>query len=214
MRETAAALASLPADDETAPAGLWQRIADAIGTPGAEPGAEAGTEAAAEANVVPIGRKQRFASVPARVFMPIAAAAVIAIVVLAVQVGQRTPSRAGDLAAAYNHAVDHGAATVALQPDLGKGVVAAQIALQPDGTGYIRNEHLATLPPGETYQLWAVVRHGSGQQAISAGVLGREPSAAAFHVAGAPAAFAITVEQAPGVVSPTSTPIAIGKVSA
>ena len=209
MRETAAALASLPADDETAPAGLWQRIADAIATPGTE----AGTDAAAT-NVVPLGRKRRFASVPARVVVPIAAAAAIAIVVLAVQVGNRAPSRAGDLAAAYNHAVDHGAATVALQPDLGKGVVAAEIALQSDGTGYVRSEHLAPLSPGETYQLWAVVAHGSGQEAISAGVLGREPNAAAFHVAGAPVAFAITVEQAPGVVTSTNTPIAIGKVSA
>jgi Anti-sigma-K factor rskA len=207
MRETAAALASLPADDEGAPPGLWGRIADAIGAPTSESESESPT-------VVPLRRPPRFSSVPARVFMPIAAAAAIVIAVLALQVGTRTPNRAGDLAAAYNHAVDHGASTVALQPDLGKGLVTAEIALQPDGTGYLRNEHLAALPAGETYQLWAVVQHGNAQQAISAGVLGRQPRAAAFHVAGAPDAFAITIEAAPGVVTPTKTPVAIGKVSA
>jgi hypothetical protein len=152
--------------------------------------------------------------VPARVFVPIAAAAAIVIAVLAVQVGTRPPDRTGNLAAAYSHALDHGAASVSLQPQAGHGAVAAAIALQRDGTGYLRNDHLAALPAGKTYQLWALVPHGGGQQAISAGVLGPDPHAAAFHVAGRPTAFAITVEDAPGVVQSAQSPVAIGTVPA
>ena len=209
MRETAAALASLPADDEGAPAGLWGRIADAIGAPGA-PASDTPAAASRPSDVIPITRAKR--SFPARVVVPIAAAAALVIAVLSVQVVTRTPNRAGDLAAAYNHAVAGGAATVPLQTAPGHGPVTAEIALQSDGTGYLRNEHLVALPAGKTYQLWALVRNGSGQQAISAGVLGREPSAVAFHLSGAPTGFAITVETTPGVVTSTRSPVAFGKV--
>ena len=103
MRETAAALASLPVDDEGAPAGLWGRIADAIGAPGERdrPPTPAAT------NVVPL--RDRSGPFPARIVVPIVAAAALVIAVLAVQVARGRPSRAGDLAAAYNHAVASGA---------------------------------------------------------------------------------------------------------
>jgi hypothetical protein len=164
------------------------------------------------ANVVPLTRATR--AFPARVVVPIVAAAALVIAVLSVQVATRTPNRAGDLAAAYNHAVAGGAATVALQTAPGPGTVTAEIALQSDGTGYLRNEHLTALPAGKTYQLWALVPHGSGQEAISAGVLGRAPNAAAFHLSGTPTGFAITVENAPGVVASTQSPVAVGEVPA
>ncbi len=70
------------------------------------------------------------------------------------------------------------------------------------------------LPDGQTYQLWAIVGAGDAQHAISAGVLGSNPSATAFPVSGAPQAFVITVEQAPGVVRSTQSPVAAGKVAA
>ncbi len=210
MRETAAALASMPTDDEGAPAGLWGRIADAIATPDAsDVGAP---EPALPANVVPFTRSTR--SFPARIVVPIAAAAALVIAVLGVQATTRSPSRAGDLAAAYNHAVAGGAATVPLRASTPTGGVTAEIALQSDGTGYLRNEHLAELPEGKTYQLWALVPRGAGEQAISAGVLGREPSATAFHLSGAPTGFAITVEDAPGVIASQHSPVAVGEVPA
>jgi anti-sigma-K factor RskA len=146
--------------------------------------------------------------------MPIAAAAAIVIAVLAVQVIRQTPDRAGNLVAAYDHAIKSGATSISLQSGDGHGRVAAEIALQPDGTGYLRADHLAALPQGKTYQLWALVDRGKRQRAISAGVLGRDPRAAAFHVASKPASFAITVEAVPGVVRPSQSPIAVGKVSA
>jgi anti-sigma factor RsiW len=226
MRETAAALASLPTDDEGAPAGLWGRIADAIGSPDAvtgpasdaaapravAPRTAAPEPAALPANVVPFTRPTR--SFSARIVVPIAAAAALVIAVLGVQIATRSPNHAGDLAAAYNHAVDGGAATVPLRAGTPTGGVTAEVALQSDGTGYLRNDRLPELPEGKTYQLWALVAGGTGQQAISAGVLGRNPTATAFHVSGAPSGFAITVENAPGVITSKQSPVAVGEVPA
>ncbi len=52
------------------------------------------------------------------------------------------------------------------------------IVLAPDGTGYVVSSSLAALPANRTYQLWAVV----DDKVISAGVLGRDPALAPFHV--------------------------------
>jgi hypothetical protein len=217
MRETAAVLASLPDGDEGAPADLWDRIAGAISpraeVPDESRAADAGVERGSP-GVVPLTRAKRFASVPARVAVPLAAAAAIIIAVLAVQVATRPSSRAGDIAAAYDHAVANGAVTVNLYRNGTSPVVGAEIALQRDGSGYLRNVQLPPLPAGKTYQLWELVGSGNEQRALSAGVLGPELHAVAFHVAGRPGAFAITVEDAPGVVSPTKTPEAVGKLSA
>jgi hypothetical protein len=214
MRETAAALASLPGDDEGAPAGLWGRIADAICSPDAATASRTAARDIVEpsANVVPLKRSTR--SFPARIVVPVAAAAALVIAVLGVQVATQSPNRAGDLAAAYNQAVDAGAATVPLRAGTPTGGVTAEIALQSDGTGYLRNDRLPGLPEGKTYQLWALVPRGAGQQAISAGVLGRDPRAAAFHLSGAPTGFAITVENAPGVIASKQSPVAVGEVPA
>ena len=195
MRETAAVLASMPRDDEGAPDGLWDRIAGAISAPEAAPAP------------IPITRAKRFAAAPARVFLPLAAAAAIAIAVLTVQLATRAPSSAGNVAAAYRHAVSSGAITANLEAS-GSHAVAAQIALQDDGTGYLRNQALPPLPSGQTYQLWAIVKQGTTSTAISAGVLGRDPGAVAFHVAGRPNTFALTVERVPGVVTSHNLPVA------
>jgi anti-sigma-K factor RskA len=199
MRETAAVLASLPRDDEGAPDGLWERIAGAIGEP----------EAAAPAPApIPITRAKRVAAVPARVFVPLVAAAAIVIALLTIQLTTRAPNSAGNVAAAYRHAVSSGATTANLEVS-GSHTVAAQIALQDDGTGYLRNQALAPLPSGQTYQLWAIVKNGAAVSAISAGVLGRDPGAVAFHVASRPNSFAVTVERVPGVVISHENPVAV-----
>jgi anti-sigma-K factor RskA len=210
MRETAAVLASLPVADEGAPAGLWNRIAGAIAA-SPESDGEQDEPQAASATVVPLARPKRSVSIPLRLAVPIAVAAALIVAVLAVQVASRTPNRAGDLAAAYDHAVSSGAVKVRLQA-AGGGGLAAEIALQSDGTGYLRNDNLARLPAGKTYQLWAISRSEKGQRVISAGVLGGEPPAAAFHVAERPTTFAITVENSPGVVAPSKAPAAAGEV--
>jgi hypothetical protein len=214
MRETAAVLASLPVGDEGAPEGLWDHIASAISPDAGLPHESRAEEADVERvspDVVPLTRAKRFAAVPTRLAVPVAAAAALVIAVLAVQVATRPSNRVGDIAAAYNHAVANGAVTVELHRS-GNGPVAARIALQRDGSGYLRNARLGPLPAGKTYQLWALVGSAKQQLAISAGVLGPQPGAAAFHVAGRPDAFAITVEDAPGVVRPTKAPEAVGNV--
>ena len=152
MRETAAVLASLPVDDEGAPAGLWNRIAGAIGASDESPAApEPGV-------VVPLTRRTR--SVPMRLAVSVAAAAALIIAVLAVQVATGSPNRAGNIAAAYDHAVASGARTVQLENPSGN--VVAEIALQRDGTGYLRSDALGPLPNGNTYQLWAITGSGAG----------------------------------------------------
>lgn len=52
------------------------------------------------------------------------------------------------------------------------------IVLLPDGTGYVYQSNLETLPADATYQLWAVV----DDKVISAGVLGNQPALVPFHL--------------------------------
>ena len=55
------------------------------------------------------------------------------------------------------------------------------------------------LDAGHTYQLWALTGSAEHPVAISAGVLGADPKAAAFRTSGDVQGFAITIERAPGV---------------
>ncbi len=69
------------------------------------------------------------------------------------------------------------------------------------------------LPPNETYQLWGRL----GGAMISIGVLGNHPTDVALTID--PTArfeeFAVTVEPAGGVVTPTASPVAVsGALSA
>ena len=99
-----------------------------------------------------------------------------------------------------------GARRLALAP--AKGAEVARVVLLPDGNGYLKNDHLARLDAEHTYQLWALTGRGDRTVAISAGVLGPNPSAAAFRTSPDVHGFAITVERSPGVASPSQTPIA------
>ena len=70
-----------------------------------------------------------------------------------------------------------------------------------------------TRPPGtagQTYQLWG----DTGDRVISLGVLGREPlPIETFEASGDFVAFALTAEQAPGVVESTQPAVAVGQVT-
>jgi anti-sigma-K factor RskA len=208
MRETAASLALLPDTPLEPPAEVWTRIHDAIAADA--PGAAAeppGDELAARR------------SAPAWWIAPLAVAASIAIVVLAVQVASlnrkldrahQTGPRA--LAAAFDRAsgVD-GARTAGLRSK--NGATLARVVLLPDGTGYLRGDHLRALPADRTYQLWALTGPENAPVAISAGVLGADPSAVGFRASGPVHGFALTEEHAGGVVQPTQTPIATAALS-
>jgi anti-sigma-K factor RskA len=198
LRESAASLALVPAHDVNAPTELWNRIASRLAD---EPRA-----------FTPISRERRVFS--PRVVTGLAVAAAIAIVVLAVSVVvlERRDSRTGDLAAAFDNArTKQGAHEVALTP--GSGVAVARIVLLPDGTGYLKNDGMKPLPPDRTYQLWALSGSRDKPVAISAGVLGNSPGAVAFHTSRDVHGFAVTVEQAPGVVSSTQPMYASASVT-
>jgi anti-sigma-K factor RskA len=204
MRETAASLALLPPSGMDAPQDLWDRISDEIAsepkaeTPGIDEVAARRTRRARATWIAPT----------------IAAAAVILLVVLAVQVVslQGRLDDANDLgpdavAAAFDRATKvDGARAVDLNG--ASGATLARVVLLPDGTGYLRGDRLDALPADQTYQLWAVTGSEDEPVVVSAGVLGSDPKAVAFRASGPVRAFAVTVEDAPGVVTSEQTPIA------
>jgi hypothetical protein len=203
LRETAAMLALTPTRTERAPAELWSRIAAEV----------AGQETDAAATVVPM-RRRRWPLFVA----PLSAAAAIAIVLLSLQVAHlnnqlrdaRSPG-AATAAAQFDRARNASGAQLATLNGAGSGK--ARIVLLPDGTGYLVNDALQPLPAGQSYQLWALVGDVSNPTAISAGVLGADPRAAAFKVSGPVVGFALTVENAGGVVQSQHKPVALGTLT-
>jgi hypothetical protein len=93
------------------------------------------------------------------------------------------------------------------------GAEVARIVLLPDGTGYLKNDSMQALPSDKTYQLWALSGDKSAPVAISAGVLGSDPNAVAFHLAAPPNGFGVTVEQTPGVAQSTQPMYATASVA-
>jgi anti-sigma-K factor RskA len=86
----------------------------------------------------------------------------------------------------------------------------AQFVVLPTGQGYLVKSNLPTLSAAKTYQLWGVING----RAISLGLLGQAPHAAAFSLAGSPqpSKLGITVEPAGGSVVPTGAMLAAGTV--
>ena len=89
-----------------------------------------------------------------------------------------------------------------------RGTEVARVVVLPDGSGYMKNDGLAPLDADHTYQLWLLTGAADHPVAISAGVLGADPRAAAFETATDVRGFAITVEEAPGVGQSTQSPVA------
>jgi anti-sigma-K factor RskA len=204
LRESAAALALAPIDDTTAPAGLWDRISLAIDDDVDRP-AHAGTDELAS----------RRAPISTR-WMPWAiAAAVFAAGLLATQVvslNHRLDNTPGTGESAAVSAFAHasrvpGAKKLTLAPADGADV--ARVVLLPDGSGYLKNDGLAPLDAGHTYQLWALAGDPDHAVAISAAVLGPNPKAATFRTTTDLRGFAITVERNPGVGQSTQQPVAV-----
>ena len=85
------------------------------------------------------------------------------------------------------------------------------VVLTKSGTGFVEAGALDALPRDQTYQLWAVI----GNQTISLGLLGSQPTVVPFSVAGnaGVSAFAITAEHAGGVIHSTHQPVVAGQVT-
>jgi anti-sigma-K factor RskA len=208
MRETASMLALTPPHGESAPAALWDRIAQNI--------AAAPATREPEPRAAPVVDLSTRRGVPWKFAAPLAAAAAIIIGLLAYQVvdlrGQVDDSTAVPTARAYDRAAKvQGAQTATLTGD---NSVLARIVVLPDGTGYLVNDKLAPLGKDETYQLWALVGDPKSPTVISAGVLGRDPHAAAFKVSAPVVGFALTKERAGGVPQTQHQPLAVGDVKA
>lgn len=206
-REVTALLAQ-PSSE--APVDLWQRIEDAL---------DERELRRPDSTVVSLEdrrsrARRRFAAALA------AAAAALVIGVLGVKVVQQDDriddlagrvGEGGILAAARNAVSDPRAERVALASD--NGDLEARIIYLPNGEGFVVDDNLDELDAGRTYQLWALVGDPRSPEAISAGVLGRDPGVTAFKVGGPVVGFAITDEPAPGVASPDDPPVVQGEVS-
>ena len=185
-----------------APAGVWDRIVASLEEQAPPPGPELARVIppveAPDAPVVPIDaartRRRRMRSA-GRWLAATAAAAVVAIAVVSV-VDRRADAPDDPLLAAAEAArADRDSKTATLRAE-GSDATAEAIVDQ-DGHGFLVASDLPPLGDDQTYQLWGVV----GDDVISIGILGPHPEVEVFTVEAPVSAFAVTIEQAGGVVS-------------
>jgi len=84
----------------------------------------------------------------------------------------------------------------------------ADAVILASGDGYLLDKGAPSLPEHRTYQLWAV----TGGQKLSLGMPGRDIDVLAFKVPEDTDALALTVEQAPGAVTPQNQAVGFGLV--
>jgi hypothetical protein len=211
----------------------WSRLAERLGDDAdrparllptaTEPEPDAGPELAADPSagarsdvVVPIASRRR-SRVVGRIATVVAAAAAVVALVFGLQVHhlnqqvsalQGQPSLSGAERAAL---AEPSTQKIELTSSTGGSSAPVTVVLTKSGTGFVEASGLSTLPKDRTYQLWGVI----GDQTISLGLLGSTPTVVPFVVAGnAPVtAFAITAEQAGGVVRSSNQPVVAGEVT-
>ncbi len=104
------------------------------------------------------------------------------------------------LEAGFDDALDDsGSRQVTLQVTDSSVTVPAVVTAE--GDGYVRADDLPALGPDHTCQLWAIVPDQPAP--ISLGVLGPDPTIAAFHIDVDQATQAISAQQRGGVAAPT-----------
>jgi anti-sigma-K factor RskA len=185
-REVATLLAFTGMD---APDGLWGRIEGEISDQAPPPGPELAKVLSIDE--APRRRLSRFAPWIA------SAAAALVVAFVAIGVANRADAPTDPLASALEVArADRDSISTVLVSEASDATVEAII--DQDGHGFVVARDLPTLPNDQTYQLWGVVPNGD---VISLGIFGPNPELETFSVAGEVVALAITIEQAPGVVS-------------
>ncbi len=190
-REVATMLAFTGMD---APEGLWSRIEreldGAVPTPG--------PELARVLSIDDAPRRRRFATIAPWVASA-AAAAIVAVV--AIGVADRASAPTDPLVAAFEDAStdrDSSRATLVAEGSS----FAADAVIDQDGHGFVKAGELPVLSVGQTYQLWGVVDAGGDEPAvISLGIFGPNPELETFTTETPVVALAITIEDAPGVIS-------------
>jgi len=204
FREAAALLAHAGSD---APAHVWDRIAHAL----EEEPPQLELRHRAVVTRLSRSRVRRAAAVGG------IAAAILAIVVLGVQVVHQGRQIENLEVAATGQGVLAAAETASRDPDAQRlvldsidGTLRAELVYLPDGSGYLLDDNLRRLPDDRTYQLWALAGERDGVRAISVGVLGPDPRVTAFRVGGGALGFLVTEEAAPGVQSSSNPPLLEG----
>lgn len=198
-QETAALLAF---SGGQAPDEVWDRIAGAIGAPGAAPPA---------LRFVAGGRPPA-----ARRWLAAAGAVAVGAVAAAVALLGLTVShqsaRIDDLAAsAGNQALLRQAVGAALRPGARNvslvspaGAVLGDVVLGAEGGGYVIADGFRGLASDRTYQLWAIV----DGQPVSLGLLGADPTVLVFRPAPGATELAVTAERGGGSLRPSGAPVA------
>ncbi len=190
-REVATMLAFTGMD---APEGVWSLIEQELD----ELAPALGPELAKVLAISEAPRKRRISAV-APWLVSAAAAAIVGIA--AVGLADRALAPTDPLAAAYEDADgdrDSGRATLVTDGS----TVQATAVIDQDGHGFIRAGALPSLPDGMTYQLWGVIDTGGAEpDVISLGIFGPNPELESFTTDTAVVALAITIEEAPGVIS-------------
>ncbi len=186
-REVATMLAFTGMD---APDDLWSRISDEIG----EPAPPLGEELAKVISMDDRARRHGIGRI-APWIMTAAAAAVIGFV--AIGLTDRADAPDEPLASAVDVALANpDSATTQLVSEASDST--ADAVIDPDGNGFVLASDLPALPQDQTYQLWGVVETGD---VISLGIFGPDPDVETFTIEGSVTALAITIEDAPGVIS-------------
>ena len=226
--EVAGLLANVGGD---APPQVWDRIAERVSVLDERPEAEPHREERSVGNVVrlvrpatPARERKPTKYLPRKTLrwaMPIAtAAALVVIGLLGAQVAHLN-SRVGNLdAVVASHGMSQVVQAALLNPQathinltsaVDKSSSLGQIIVLPSGTAFMINSNMPALPGNETYQLWGQ----NGGTMISVSLLGNQPKDVALTID--PAAhfggFAVTIEPAGGVVSPTAPPVAVGALA-
>ena len=190
-REVATMLAFTGMD---APEGLWSRIEQELDAPAPAPG----PELARVMSIENAPSRRRFATV-APWIASAAAAAIVAVV--AIGIADRATAPTDPLVAAYEAAdADRDSAKATLVAE-GSSFEAVAV-IDQDGHGYVRAGELPALGADQTYPLWGVVDTGADEpDVISLGIFGPNPELETFTTETPVVALAITIEDAPGVIS-------------
>jgi anti-sigma-K factor RskA len=177
-----------------APEGLWSRIEQELDAPAPAPG----PELARVMSIENAPSRRRFATV-APWIASAAAAAIVAVV--AIGIADRATAPTDPLVAAYEAAdADRDSAKATLVAE-GSSFEAVAV-IDQDGHGYVRAGELPALGADQTYQLWGVVDTGADEpDVISLGIFGPNPELETFTTETPVVALAITIEDAPGVIS-------------
>jgi anti-sigma-K factor RskA len=190
-REVATMLAFTGMD---APEGLWSRIEQELDAPAPVPG----PELARVMSIDEAPSRRRFASIAPWVASA-AAAAIVAVV--AIGIADRATAPTDPIVAAYEEAdADRDSMRATLVAD-GSSFEAIAV-IDQDGHGFVRAGQLPALDSNQTYQLWGVVDTGGDEpDVISLGIFGPNPELETFTSETPVVALAITIEEAPGVIS-------------